>query len=74
MKLKIAADIPKEKALSLALALDGVDLYYHLLDGNLKCSTCGWGVELHREGIGGREPHFEHKNDNPKACSSDVLT
>ena len=71
--ITITQNIPKDKALNLALALDGVDLYYTLLDGNLKCSTCGWGVELHREGVGGREPHFEHKDDNPKVCSSVVL-
>jgi hypothetical protein len=68
MKLTIAGNVPPETALKLALTLDAAALYYSHLDGKLKCSFCGWDVELHREGIGGKEPHFEHKDDNPKTC------
>ena len=59
-------DISAKKALALALLADQEGLYYSHLD--LTCSSCGWGVELHRN-RSGKPAHFEHKNDNPKLCS-----
>ena len=67
MKISITKDVLVDKALALVLAADEQGLYYSHLDGNLKCSHCGWDVELHRN-MTGKDAHFEHKDGNPEVC------
>lgn len=69
MKITMKKDVPVATTLKIALLVDGDELYYSHLDGNLKCSACGWGVGLHRNWGEGKEAHFEHKDGNPKMCA-----
>ena len=65
MKIGNIAKIPTRDALRLILLVDELGLYYSHFDGKLECERCGWGVELHRRSVGGRDPHFEHRDDGP---------